>query len=115
MNNILLLIFIFICIISLVPSNKICNKIDAIVYINLINRLDRKKQISKELDGLKCKYKRIDAIKHKNGGLGCVRSHIKCLEYAKENKLDNILIFEDDFVFNESPKIIQKKIYNDSN
>ena len=53
---------------------------------------------------------RINAIKHDNGSLGCVRSHIKCLEYAIENRLRNILIFEDDFIFTETAVNIKKKL-----
>jgi GR25 family glycosyltransferase involved in LPS biosynthesis len=40
------------------------------------------------------------ASKHPNGGVkGCFESHKYCLQYAKENNLDNILILEDDVRF----------------
>jgi GR25 family glycosyltransferase involved in LPS biosynthesis len=31
-----------------------------------------------------------------NGGLGCVLSHIKAIELAKENNLKSVIILEDD-------------------
>ena len=110
MNKLLAILVIGLIVICFFPNNKICNKIGKIVYINLEHRLDRKKQITKELDKLGCNYMRLSAIKDKNGGLGCVRSHIKCLKYAKENNLKNILILEDDFVFTENRKMINKKL-----
>ena len=110
MDKLLIILIIGIAILLFFPNNKICNKIGGIVYINLEHRIDRKKQIKKELDILGCRYIRMNAIKNENGGLGCVRSHIKCLEYAKEEKLSNIFILEDDFVFTENKKIINNKL-----
>lgn len=40
------------------------------------------------------------------GQRSCLLSHLKIYEYAKENNLDNILIFEDDMVFNKNVDII---------
>jgi GR25 family glycosyltransferase involved in LPS biosynthesis len=86
-------------------QNKNTNKlIDGILYINLAHRVDRKKHIEKELNKLSpiCnKIERIDAVKHKNGAKGCGMSHIKALEYAKQNKWNNILIVEDDILFKD--------------
>ncbi len=36
------------------------------------------------------------------GVLGCLLSHINIIQYAKENNLENILIFEDDIDFSEN-------------
>lgn len=110
MDKLLIILIIGIAILLFFPNNKICNKIGGIVYINLEHRIDRKKQIKKELDLLGCKYIRMNAIKNDNGGLGCVRSHIKCLEYAKQENLSNIFILEDDFVFIENKKIINNRL-----
>jgi hypothetical protein len=45
------------------------------------------------------KIVRIDAIKEPNGHLGCLKSHIKALNYALQNfsTLEYVLICEDDF------------------
>jgi hypothetical protein len=44
---------------------------------------------------------RIEAIYDKmNGHLGCALSHIKALEYAKQNNWKRFMILEDDFIFN---------------
>ena len=39
---------------------------------------------------------RIDAVKHQKGGIGCGESHIKALEKAKNNNLEQVIIIEDD-------------------
>lgn len=78
--------------------------IDAILYINLAHRNDRKDHCLneiKKIDKYHTKTYRIDAIYDKEmGARGCVASHIKALEYFIENKSwRNILILEDDFTF----------------
>ena len=84
------------------------NSFDKILYINLEHRKDRKKQILEVLkkQGVKdSRIKRIDAIREKyNGHIGCCKSHIKALEYAKQKKYNHVIIFEDDFVFTRSKK-----------
>jgi len=73
--------------------------VDFALYINLDHRLDRKQQIEDELNTVGISYKRFDAIKHSMGCVGCSMSHLNILKYARDNKLKNILIFEDDFKF----------------
>ncbi len=68
-------------------------------YINLESRPDRKEHVVKQLDNIGIKAERFNAIKLKNGALGCSLSHLKCLELAKENNWDHILIIEDDIKF----------------
>lgn len=96
-----------------------------ILYINLKRRNDRKKFIEEQLNNMKLTYTRIDAIdalqftdeqkkfyesrsnfnvldKNKSqiyGKAACYLSHMKALKYAIDNKLDNVLIIEDDCVF----------------
>jgi len=91
-----------------VPSdfnlNQAHNSIDAVVYINLAEREDRKLHIEKELEKLNGIYKtkeRIDAVKHKVGAKGCARSHIKALNRAKTKGWKNVLIVEDDLIFHK--------------
>jgi GR25 family glycosyltransferase involved in LPS biosynthesis len=72
--------------------------IEAVVYINLHHRNDRKEQVESEL--LKVfpaeKIVRFDAFKHNKGGVGCSMSHIGALELAITNNWKNVLIVEDD-------------------
>ena len=44
-------------------------------------------------------YERVSAIKHEDGYIGCAKSHIKCIEIAKMNKYEKVIILEDDFMF----------------
>lgn len=77
--------------------------IDKIIYINLDNRIDRKQEIEilfKKYEIPKEKIIRLSAIKHDKGNIGCYKSHINALEFAINNKFDNVLILEDDFEFN---------------
>ena len=77
--------------------------IDKILIINLKHRTDRKKEIVEQLNRLNLsedKFIFIDAIYDKeNGANGCTKSHLKCVNYAIENKYDNICILEDDYDF----------------
>jgi len=78
------------------------NNIDAILYINLAHRTDRKEHITNELKKLcidESKIHRIDAIyKPGNGALGCSMSHLKALQlFEKNTEWNNCLIIEDDF------------------
>ena len=84
-------------------ENIFNSKFDKILYINLKHRKDRNEQILNEFKKMninKNKIHRIDAVHEKyNGHIGCAKSHIKAINYAKEQKFKRILIFEDDFVF----------------
>ena len=80
---------------------KIISDIKYCFYINLDFRTDRKAFVEEELTkiGLSSVYQRFNAIKNVNGRIGCSLSHLKCLQMAKENKWDHILICEDDIQF----------------
>ena len=76
---------------------------DIIYYINLDSRLDRKESILHELQKMNInitKIKRIAGVVDKIPALGCYKAHLNCLYDFKENKYNNCLIFEDDFIFN---------------
>lgn len=77
--------------------------IDAIVYINLDRRTDRKEHIENELNKWKdldrSKVHRFSAIEGKL--VGCLSSHLNVLKMAKTNKWTNVLILEDDFTWEE--------------
>ena len=68
-------------------------------YINLETRPDRRVHVEKQMQLLGIPAERFNAIKLKNGALGCSMSHLKCLEMAKQNGWDHILIVEDDILF----------------
>jgi GR25 family glycosyltransferase involved in LPS biosynthesis len=66
-----------------------------IYVINLEERVDRWQHIVKTF-GNDFNLIRVDAIKHNEGWKGCFLSHKKCLQIAKEKKLQNIIVMEDD-------------------
>ena len=71
-----------------------------VMYINLEERKDRRISVENELSKIGVKtYERFNAVKLKNGALGCSMSHLKCLELSKINNYDYVLICEDDIEF----------------
>lgn len=66
------------------------------LYINLQKRTDRKIHIENQLKDFK-NVTRIEAVETEDGYKGCVQSHIKALQYAKERGWEQVLILEDDF------------------
>ncbi len=77
--------------------------IDAILYINLEHRTDRREHLEAEFKRMAIpaeKIHRIDAIKNANGALGCTMSHIKCLKLVEEHpEWQTVMIMEDDYTF----------------
>lgn len=77
--------------------------IDAILYINLAHRINRKEHILLELAkwGVdSSKIHRIDAVHRTPGALGCGLSHIKALTEAFSHpEWNTVLVLEDDFTF----------------
>lgn len=109
---------------DLYHSNNLSKMIEHIYLINLDERQDRLFNSDRHLKKIKIDYERISAFKptedefekvqtiHRSeittkGALGCLKSHIKCLEDAIIKKYNNVLILEDD--------IIPKKIFNINN
>ena len=70
-----------------------------VFYINLESRPDRKRHVENELSKLGLKGNRFNAIKLKNGAIGCSMSHLKILENAQNADLDHVVIVEDDITF----------------
>jgi len=68
-------------------------------YINLLSRPDRKNHVEKQLLSIGINAERFNAIKMKNGAIGCSMSHLKIIEIAKKNNWDHVLIVEDDILF----------------
>ena len=94
------------------------NQIDAIFYINLESRPDRRDHFLKEIQHLTTDLSnvhRINAVYDKNGALGCTQSHIKALEAFLANpSWKTCLIFEDDFTFqNRTPSDALKSFFTE--
>ena len=75
-----------------------------IYCINLEERKDRWEAQQKNIkeNNFKGNLIRLDGEKRKSGSLGCGLSHLKAINLAKENKMESILVIEDDCVFNEN-------------
>jgi len=70
-----------------------------VFYINLESRKDRKEHVEKQMELLGINAERFNAVKLPNGRIGCSISHLKCLETAKQNGWDHVMIIEDDIKF----------------
>ena len=86
---------------SLETPSETPSEIPNIYVINLKHREDRRVQIEKDFKELGynkvLNLKYFEAIKHKNGWMGCALSHLYLISYALENNLPYIIIAEDDF------------------
>ena len=83
-------------------------KLENVFYINLEERRDRKQHVENELKKVGWdNYTRFNAIKNKNGRVGCSMSHLKIIQDAKKNKLPYVVILEDDIEFT-NPELFQK-------
>lgn len=86
------------------------------VYINLDRRPDRMKKMEERFAlhgiGSVVRYPAVDGLginipstwPHSPGQYGCLQSHLAVIKTARENRLSNILIFEDDCVFDKKFK-----------
>ena len=76
------------------------NRLDAIIYINLEDRSDRKDLLLKDLEALHTNMSKVHKVSGvyipKNGHKGCIQSHILALNMIKLNKWKRVLILEDD-------------------
>lgn len=72
------------------------NKIIEGWVINLEADIERKKSVIKEFETTQVELKFFNAIKHKVGWIGCLKSHLEIISMAKSNNLDMVLIIEDD-------------------
>ena len=81
-----------------------------VLYINLDKRKDRKEHIEKQFEDFKS-VERVDAIDTPHNGYeGCVLSHIKALEYAKQIGYDEVIICEDDFEWVDKDNFVYPEI-----
>jgi GR25 family glycosyltransferase involved in LPS biosynthesis len=86
------------------------NYIDKVVYINLNKRPDRREHIESFLSKHCIAAERFEAIEHGNGLYGCGQSHLEVLKMARDNGWQNVLILEDDILFNVSSQEFNKNI-----
>jgi len=66
--------------------------------INLDKRPDRWQQIQEDWANTSINLIRFKAVEHKFGAVGCARSHLALVQYAKDNKMPFILVLEDDAI-----------------
>lgn len=78
------------------------------VFINLKHRTDRLNHANKEFAKLDIIPTRFNAIKTKNGAVGCSMSHLACLRMAKANNWPHVFIAEDDICFTNPQLLVQQ-------
>ena len=83
------------------------SKLDRIICINLDDRTDKKNRVLQVFRALNIPVDFVTVQRHPQGGrYGCFHSHIRVIQQAYNDGLNNILIFEDDVVsspsYNES-------------
>jgi len=82
-------------------------EVDAVIYINLDSRPDRKAEITEEMTRIGIpadKIYRLSAVKRKWGALGCSLSHIACMNFIIERGWKRTLVLEDDAGFEDKDK-----------
>lgn len=85
-----------------------------IFCINLDERTDRWELAQEEFKkiGILDKVERFSAIKDNDGRIGVIKSNLAIVKYAKENNLDNVLVFEDDveFIVDDPEKHLKRSL-----
>lgn len=79
---------------------------DAIYVINLPKRTDRREQVVKEMNLYGIPYSIWPGIEMEDGAQGIKKTLIDIFENSLNNHYKNILVFEDDVKFLESPNAI---------
>jgi len=79
---------------------KNISDVQHILYINLQDREDRKQHVEEQLRLVGFQNpERFNAVVMDIGAIGCSMSHLRCLETAREQNWDHVLICEDDVLF----------------
>ena len=84
------------------------------LYINLEERTDRRSHVEKQLASIgihQDNVHRFNAVKMKDGRIGCSMSHLRCLQLAQKNNWAHVLIVEDDITFLE-PSMFKRQLTN---
>jgi GR25 family glycosyltransferase involved in LPS biosynthesis len=79
------------------------------LFINLESRTDRLEKVSLEFNKMRIQAERVNAVKMKNGAVGCTMSHIKCIELAKQRDYEQVFICEDDICFT-NPELLKQQL-----
>ena len=77
-------------------KTKLNSFVDGVVVLSLKERPEKNQYMQDHLNSFGIEHKIILNELHAHPCIGCFESHIGAIKYAKENKLKNILIFEDD-------------------
>lgn len=95
-------------------NNFIDNEFDQVYVINLDTRPDRMEIVKTLLNKYSIKYKRVSGVYLKDqysdlpnihtktsslGIVGCLLSHLKCLQDSRDNNYNKVLVLEDDIKF----------------
>lgn len=75
------------------------NQFSAIYCINLDTRADRLEKVSKQISEYNVSVKFFTTTAHESPRMGCLESHLAVLTEARNLRLPNVLILEDDVVF----------------
>ena len=75
-----------------------------IYVINLEHRYDRLRKFKKIFDA-HFNVKQVKAVFDEKGWIGCLKSHLNCIKYAKENNMKYIIVFEDDCTITNNKSI----------
>jgi GR25 family glycosyltransferase involved in LPS biosynthesis len=85
-----------------IEMNRWGIEVEKIYIINLEHRKDRRNKMENQLIQQNFNMQKVEffnAIKHDNGTIGCMLSHLEIIKSAKEQGLKNVMILEDDCVF----------------
>ena len=78
-------------------------KIDNTYCISIKERLDRQRSVIRQCNNLGLSFEFIKVKKNKKDPIkGCLESHLLCIKDAIANDYENILIMEDDVLFNNN-------------
>lgn len=87
---------------------------DEIYCINLDERIDRWEHAQNEFTkaGILDRVQRFSAIRDVDGRIGIIKSNLAIIKIAKEKKLKNVLVFEDDveFIVDDPQKVLQQSL-----
>ena len=89
-------------------SRNNLNPYDEIVVLTLEEYPENHKRIKNEFEKYELQHKLMINKKHVHPLLGCLESHMKAIEYAKEKNLYSIMICEDDVVFRNDIRNIKE-------
>lgn len=96
--------------------NTLNNYFEKIYYLNLHRRPDRNQECISELSKYGIVADRFDAVDAKELGLlswmGCLLSNLEIIKTAKSKGFKNILILEDDVIFNENFELLFNNYIN---